>query len=337
MLQRDGLVAIPTETVYGLAANARSDRAIQKLYAVKGRPENHPVIVHIYCIEQLWDWAIDVPDAALKLAEAFWPGPMTLVLRKHPSVSPLITGGQDTIAIRIPSHPVTLELLKQFNGAVVAPSANKFGHISPTAPQHVLDELGDAIDGILEAGGDGACEIGIESCIIDVSASQPDKSRARSESDSEAELKKESRARSVSDSEAIFKISILRQGMITEAMINEVLGQGNSLSHKESDIKAPGSLPSHYAPTCQAYLVTRDTLESLPESEEIGVIALETPVTQFTHVITLPNTPREYAQKLYESLRTLETTCESILIEAPPEAPEWQGIWDRLLKATAVK
>lgn len=314
MLRQDKCVAIPTETVYGLAANARSDEAIRKLYAVKGRPLAHPVIVHLYCIEQLWDWAIDIPDVALKLAEAFWPGPMTLILKKHPSVSPLITGGQETIAIRIPSHPVALELLKQFGGGLVAPSANKFGHVSPTTAAHVLDDLGDSIAGILDG---GACELGIESCIIDVSYF--DKSRAHSES------------------EAIFKISILRQGMITEAMIAAVVGSGTFLSQVDFEIKAPGNLPSHYAPTCQAYLVSRETLDALPESEEIGVIALETSVGQFRHVITLPQAPGEYAQKLYESLRSLETTCESILIEAPPEAPEWQGIWDRLLKATAAK
>ncbi len=170
ILRQGGLVAMPTETVYGLAADASNPEAIQKLYAVKGRPSAHPVIVHIGDMAQLSDWAIDIPDAAVRLAEQHWPGPLTLILQKHPRVSAMITGGQASIGIRIPQHPLALGLLREFKGGLAAPSANRFGRVSPTSAEHVREDLGTDVDLVIDG---GVCPVGIESTIVSFLSETP--------------------------------------------------------------------------------------------------------------------------------------------------------------------
>jgi L-threonylcarbamoyladenylate synthase len=170
LLRKGRLVAVPTETVYGLGADATNPEAIKKIFAAKGRPADHPLIVHIPDASYLNAWAVDIPDSALILAERFWPGPLTLVLKKQPDVPLEVTGGQETIALRVPNHPVALNLLKVFGGGIAAPSANRFCRISPTQASHVAEELGDKVDLILDG---GACQVGLESTIVDLSSGNP--------------------------------------------------------------------------------------------------------------------------------------------------------------------
>ncbi|MCA1778453.1 MAG: threonylcarbamoyl-AMP synthase [Xanthomonadaceae bacterium] len=169
ILDAGGLVAFPTETVYGLGADASNTRAVSRVFEVKGRPEDHPLIVHLGCSSAIDHWARKIPQAAWRLADAFWPGPMTLVLSRAAGVSDAVTGGQDSIALRVPGHPIAHQLLCRFDGGLAAPSANRFGRISPTTADHVIAELDDSIDAVVDG---GACEVGLESTIIDLSGPQ---------------------------------------------------------------------------------------------------------------------------------------------------------------------
>ncbi len=170
MLRDGGLVAFPTETVYGLGADASSPAALRRLYAVKGRPADHPVIVHLASIGQLADWAVDVPERARRLAEACWPGPLTLVLERSPRVPDEVTGGRPTVGLRVPDQPIALALLRAFGGGVAAPSANRFGRVSPTTADDVRADLGDDVDVVLDG---GPCRVGVESTIVDCSRGDP--------------------------------------------------------------------------------------------------------------------------------------------------------------------
>ena len=211
ILRRGGLVAFPTETVYGLGADASNPAAVARIYAVKGRPPNHPVIVHIGESGQWARWAREFPEHAAKLAARFWPGPLTLVLRRASGVGDYLTGGQETIGLRVPGHPIALELLREFRGGIAAPSANRFGRVSPTSAEHVRSDLGSDVDLILDG---GACEIGIESTIVDVSRGRP---------------------------------VVLRPGRISEDDIASALGFPPARRDPGAP-RAPGALPSHYAP-----------------------------------------------------------------------------------------
>jgi len=211
ILKRGGLVAFPTETVYGLGADAASDAAVARIYRVKGRPAGHPVIVHIDAAAKLGDWALEVSDSARILAARFWPGPLTLILKKAPRVAGVATGGQDTVGLRVPDHPVALSLLRSFGGGVAAPSANRFGRVSPTTAEHVRQDLGGDVDFILDG---GPCSIGVESTIVDFSSGDP---------------------------------VILRPGGLTKERLEEALGcsvpvKGVGL------VRVSGQLESHYAP-----------------------------------------------------------------------------------------
>jgi len=218
-LRAGGLVAFPTETVYGLGADAANRGALQRLFAVKGRPRDHPVIVHVARAAQLDDLAIDPPDIAHTLAEACWPGPLTLVVRRHPDrVAAEATGGLDTVGIRIPDHPLALALLDAFGAGVAAPSANRFGRVSPTTAQHVRDDLNGDVDLVLDG---GPCRVGVESTIVDVTGDAP---------------------------------VVLRVGGITEERLAELVG--TRLARRTSgEVAAPGTLPSHYAPNARVELV----------------------------------------------------------------------------------
>jgi L-threonylcarbamoyladenylate synthase len=299
ILRSGGLVAFPTETVYGLGADASSASAMAKLYAVKRRPADHPVIVHFASADAAFDWAHEVPESARKLAKAFWPGPLTLVLKRSEKAQDFITGGQDTVGLRLPSHPLARELLELFGRGVAAPSANRFGQVSPTTAAHVRADLGSDVDLVLEG---GPTEVGIESTIVDLSGAAP---------------------------------VLLRPGRITRFDIERVLG--SSVSEKDSaSPRHSGGLERHYAPHTPARLIPAYDLdkEIARLKEKVAVLAFSRPDERVDYWLRMPRDPHAYAQKLYAALRELDTAnCDQILIEAPPEAPEWTAVGDRLNRA----
>jgi L-threonylcarbamoyladenylate synthase len=223
ILRTGGLVAFPTETVYGLGADARNSEALAKIFAAKQRPMDHPLIVHLADVSQLTDWAREIPESAHQLADIFWPGPLTLILKKARGVVDLVTGGQETVGLRIPSHPVAQALLKEFNSGIAAPSANRFGRISPTSAEAVREELGQSVDLILSG---GQCEVGLESTILDLSSDIP---------------------------------VILRPGMITGLQIESILNIP-VLYQKKNAPRVSGALESHYAPDTPLALIQSDHL-----------------------------------------------------------------------------
>jgi len=298
-LQQGRLVAFPTETVYGLGADASNAKAVARLYAVKGRPADHPVIVHFASADDAFAWAREVPDEARILASRFWPGPLTLILKRSDRAKDFVTGGQDNIGLRVPSHPVAHELLRLFQGGVAAPSANRFGKVSPTTAAHVRDDLGDDVDLVLEG---GPCEVGIESTIIDLSGNAP---------------------------------VLLRPGRISREQLEQVLGRPVS-DRNSSATKHPGGMERHYAPRTPARLVpTYDLDKEIARLEEkVAVLAFSRPDERVDYWLRMPRDPGAYAQKLYGALRELDGAgCEEILVEAPPEAPEWAAVRDRLQRA----
>ena len=300
ILKSGGLVAFPTETVYGLGADARNDEALKKLFAAKGRPADHPVIVHLAGAEELETWAQDVPDEAYSLAATFWPGPMTLILKRSEIVSDLVTGGQDTVGLRVPHHPVALALLKAF-GAIAAPSANRFGRISPTRAEHVAAELGERVNLILDG---GEAEVGLESTIVDLSTG-----RAR----------------------------VLRPGGVSVAALAEVFGNAPEVVSK-AEVRASGTLDSHYAPTTPSFLVDSQQLDNLARTEGAGTGFLSlrlAPAWVKGSWRTLSVDAEVYAHGLYAALRELDTAgLDRIYVEVVPERPEWLAVRDRLKRAT---
>lgn len=325
ILRQGGLVAFPTETVYGLGANAESSDALDKLYTVKGRPKGHPVIVHLGDAQQLNDWAQDIPELAWKLAEAFWPGPLTLILNRSARVPDTVTGGQETVGIRVPDHPVALQLLRAFGGGIAAPSANRFGRLSPTRAAHVQADLGEDVDMIID-GGD--CPVGVESTIVAFRNGKP---------------------------------MILRPGMITVEQIAKALeSQSESSSqvqHARQEsidatqktkapsevIRAPGTLASHYAPRTPLRLVSAQQLQVLAQSETTNLKSLGILAWQFkpqantltgVQWVNLDTDPAVYARQLYASLRELDQLqLDEIWVEQVPEEGAWAAVADRLRRA----
>jgi L-threonylcarbamoyladenylate synthase len=297
LLRQGELVAFPTETVYGLGVDARGSNAVEKIFAAKGRPADHPVIVHVASADEFDKWAVDIPAVAYQLAKAFMPGPLTLVLKRSKLVPDIVTGGQDTVGLRVPNHPVALELLKSFGGGIAAPSANRFGRISPTTAKHVLEELGDSVSLILDG---GACQVGLESTIVDVTTA---------------------------------KVKILRPGGVSLNELSDLLGYIPE-SVEKSAVRVSGSLESHYAPMTPAFLVSREGLET--PDEGCGVISMEVKPSSSKGVwVTLPNDAESYAQALYATLRRLDALgLQRILIETVPESSEWLAVRDRLQRAT---
>jgi L-threonylcarbamoyladenylate synthase len=304
VLRAGGLVAFPTETVYGLGADAANPQAVGKIFEAKGRPATHPVIVHLADAVQLANWARDIPPAAQRLAKKFWPGPLTLILRRTAAVSDLVTGGQETVALRVPSHPVAQQLLAHFGGGIAAPSANRHGRVSATTAGHVHREFGPAVECVLDG---GEAQVGIESAIVDLSGGRP---------------------------------ALLRPGSITAAEIEAVLGV--SLAAPASDApRAPGTLAAHYAPQTPLMLTEGDLALELAASlirqgKRVAVLALSAhrPLLRGLEWIAAPRDATAYAHELYASLRRLdELGCDAILVENPPQTPAWAAINDRLARA----
>ncbi|KOO03975.1 L-threonylcarbamoyladenylate synthase [Vibrio nereis] len=291
------LVAIPTETVYGLAADASNPEAVKKIFAAKGRPANHPLIVHIGSAEQLTDWASDIPAEAYAIAEAYWPGPVTLLLNKAPQATPVVTGGLDTIGIRMPAHDVFSTLLKSSGMAVAAPSANPYKKLSPTSAEHVLNSLGGKIAAVLD-GGD--CAHGLESTIIDLTEKP---------------------------------YRILRTGPITAAQLSETLGE-EVLSPKAHTVSVPGNVTSHYQPNTRVRLVDAENIE-FPSEKKIAYLHL-TPIIGSSPEKTkkMPEEVGAYSHALYRSLDEADKWgCDEIWVERPPLDESWFAVHDRLNRA----
>ncbi|MDD1635216.1 MAG: threonylcarbamoyl-AMP synthase [Methylococcaceae bacterium] len=313
LLRQGRLVAFPTETVYGLGADASNSDAVRRIFQAKGRPADHPLIVHIPSADSLNDWALTVPDAAKQLAARFWPGPLAMILNKRPEVPLIVTGGQQTVGLRMPDHPVALRLLRAFGGGIAAPSANRFCRISPTQAAHVEEELGDAVDLILDG---GACQVGVESTIVDLSGNRP---------------------------------KLLRPGHITRLEIEAVLQteliivSPQSEQTNQQEVRAPGMMAVHYAPSTMAMLCPADRLTEIIQEltlreKRIGILAynLDQAENRLTRVIRMPEQAEDYAQALYTSLRELDSLqLDMILVEKPPNTGAWQAINDRLCKATS--
>jgi L-threonylcarbamoyladenylate synthase len=305
VLRAGGLVALPTETVYGLGADAEDPAAVARIFQVKGRPPSHPLIVHIGEAEHLDDWVQDVPAAARLLAEHFWPGPLTLVLRRGPRVPLEATGGLQTVAVRVPDHPVALALLSSFGGGVTAPSANRFGSVSPTTANHVRAELGDAVDFVLDG---GPCEVGVESTIVDATGGAP---------------------------------SILRPGGVTREDLEAVLGCPLVVP-STSRVRVPGQHPSHYAPRARVVLVEPEKVVAEAElaqelGHQVGVFLpasfADAPVKAHA-VVTVPGSMAAYARGLYGFLRELDQQgCDLIIASLPVEDGLGLAIANRLRRA----
>jgi L-threonylcarbamoyladenylate synthase len=306
---RDGdLVAFPTETVYGLGADAQNPDAVRKVYEIKGRPATHPLIVHIDHPRLLERWALAVPPTAQALADRFWPGPLTLVLRRAPAVDLAITGGQDTVAVRVPAHPVAQQLLRAFGGGIAAPSANRYGHVSPTRADHVRDEFGDAVKVVLD-GGD--CKIGLESTIVSCVDSVP---------------------------------RLLRPGFITLSQLRSVVPDVAAGSDAPAP-RAPGSDAKHYAPATPLSIVNSRTLEEVvaqltADHEKVAVLAMRPPrlANRFMTWINAGRRADVYARELYVNLRTLDKSgAKEILVEEVPPGESWDAVRDRLRRAASVE
>ena len=312
LLNAGALIGLPTETVYGLAADADNPVAVKKIFAAKGRPADHPLIVHLGADDLLNHYARDIPVAAWTLAEAFWPGPLTLILKKAPGVPDVVTGGQDTVGIRIPGHPVALSLLRAFaeskrqagnkGGGLAAPSANRFGCISPTVAQHVADELGDAVSLILD-GGD--CQVGIESTIVDLSRGTP---------------------------------VILRPGAIIAEQLSLVLGEPVVVqaSVASDTPRVSGALASHYAPRTPLQVLDSTSIaQALQGTGRVAVIVREDAGLQARpNVVVLAKHPAAYAHDFYRVLRELDSGgYAQILVQALPATASWAAMQDRLARA----
>ena len=304
---RDGeLVAFPTETVYGLGANAQNPAAVRKIFEAKGRPETHPVIVHLDSPRFLHRWVRDVPDVATKLAERFWPGPLTMVMPRAANVHDIVTGGQDTVAIRVPQHPMAQQLLTAFGGGIAAPSANRYGRLSPTRAEHVRDELGDAVKVILDG---GESQIGLESTIVAFEGSS---------------------------------VRLLRPGAVTAGQIRQVVAELEIGAGLDSP-RVPGSATSHYAPTTPMTIVPAGEIDAHAAAlsaggRRVAVLAQRLPLRAHKYVtwINAGRRPEQYGHDLYANLRTLDKAgCQQILVQDVPEGERWEAIRDRLLRAAS--
>jgi L-threonylcarbamoyladenylate synthase len=298
LLKQGEVVAIPTETVYGLAADARNEQAIAKIYATKERPANNPLIVHIADASKVLDWASEFSPLAEKLAQAFWPGPMTLVLPARAEVPLSVRAGEPTVALRVPSHPITQQLLSESGLGLAAPSANKYTQLSPTTAAHVELSLGEQVP-VLDG---GACQVGIESTIVSVIADT---------------------------------WQLLRPGMIDEMVIAAIAGKPASQSIEHTP-KAPGQHQLHYSPRTPCFLFeSRQALIAhAAKNPEAAALLFGDTLNSIKTRITLPANPSLAAEQLYAALHTLDAVqAQVILIESPPDLPSWAAVRDRLQRA----
>ncbi len=303
-------MALPTETVYGLAANALDARAVDKIFAIKGRPSHNPLIVHVASLDMARSCASEWPSAAEKLAKSFWPGPLTLVLPKAPSIPDVVTAGGPTVAIRWPNHPVTQAIIQRCGFPLAAPSANLSGQVSPTTADHVRASLGAAIALVVDG---GPADIGLESTVLDLSVLPP---------------------------------AILRPGMIDPAALEAVVGPLRSrIPETGETLRGPGLLLKHYAPKARLVIWSGQPADLESWIAELRVprqhvhLLVRTsvgPYTGFGRVCLMPLHPRRYAQVLYSELhKSDDAGAQLIVVEAPPGTPEWQAINDRLQRAAA--
>jgi L-threonylcarbamoyladenylate synthase len=307
-LRAGELVVFPTETVYGLAGDATNPEAIRRIFELKGRPATHPLIVHIDSPRGLDRWALNVPESARLLAQRFWPGPLTLVLRRAPAVDPAITGGQETIAVRVPAHPVAQQLLRAFGSGLAAPSANRYGHVSPTRTDHVREEFGDETPLVLE-GGD--CKYGLESTIVSCIDETP---------------------------------RILRPGAITLSQIRAVVPQAQGALEAGAP-RVPGSDAKHYAPRTPVSIVNARKLEEVVEQmtsehEKVAVLATRPPrlANKFMTWINAGRRAELYARELYVNLRVLDKSgAREIFVEELPPGEAWDAVRDRLRRAATAE
>lgn len=300
LLQHGNVVAIPTETVYGLAANALDPTAVAKIFEVKNRPTFDPLIVHIHSIKEIEKYAHDIPALGIKLAEAFWPGPLTLLLLKKKNIPDLVTAGLDTVGLRCPNHTLTLELLRQLDFPLAAPSANPFGYVSPTTAQHVQDQLGEKIPFILDG---GSCSVGLESTIV-----------------------------GIENGEAI----IHRLGGVAVEDIERIAGKVKLDLNSSSNPKAPGQLSSHYAPRKKIIIGNIGSLMKNHYGERIGILSFKTNyVSDYSCVLSPQGSVAEAAQNIFGMLRSLDQEpVDIILAEYVPDEGHGRAINDRLFRAS---
>lgn len=307
-LRAGRLVAFPTETVYGLGAMARDPQAVARIFAAKGRPADHPLIVHLAEAAQMSAWAAEVPALAWQLAEAFWPGPLTLILRRRPEVPDAVTGGLDTVALRVPAHPLARVLLAAFGDGIAAPSANRYGRVSPTCAAHVREELGAAVDCLLDG---GACAVGIESTIVDLSQGG---------------------------------LRLLRPGAVTAAQLAAALGRPLDSSTSAPATRAPGSDASHYAPAARVRLASASAApervrQALAQGERVGLLASAVPpgLPETVHWLTLPESDDGQARELYARLREADHRGLTMVVAVlPPATGLGLALADRLRRAAGL-
>ncbi len=307
-LRAGELVGIPTETVYGLAADADNEAAVAQIFAAKGRPTDHPLIVHVASSAQVARYAAQVPDFAQRLIDAFWPGPLTLILPRRPGVAAAAAGGQDSIGLRCPSHPVAQALLRVCGLGLAAPSANRFGRVSPTTAAHVQAELGTALL-VLDG---GPCPVGIESTLVDCTRGAP---------------------------------VVLRPGQITREQLQEACGRsvGQPAEPDAAAPRASGTLESHYAPQARVRLMQADELAQRMQAlgtlaNNLALWSRQPPPQLGAGVLWRAQPPRaqDAARELFATLRELDLHgVQQIWVELPPETPDWEGVRDRLKRAAA--
>lgn len=311
-LQLGQVIGLPTETVYGLAADGTNPEAVDSIFRIKGRPKGHPLILHLGDSSWLDEFTLDAPEAARILVAAFWPGPLTLVLKRSNRVPDAVTGGLDTVAVRVPGHALARKVIVGLGRPVAAPSANRFGAVSPTTRQHVLDDLGDAVSLVLDG---GPCEVGLESTIVDLSRGIP---------------------------------RLLRPGGVSQKQLEEVLGVAVAAADEEAPA-APGTLESHYAPKAQVHVLSDEqvwpeAIRAVDRELVVGVLTssatpaelLRSEAQGVLHVHRLQEGARAAAHDLYEALRALDQLgCELILTSLPPPDGLGAAVADRLKRAAA--
>lgn len=312
LLRAGEIVALPTETVYGLAANALVPKAVEKIYQAKGRPAHNPIIVHVSSLQMAQECVAAWTENAARLARSFWPGPLTIVLPKAIAVPEIVTSGGGTVGVRWPSHPFMRAVIAKCGFPLAAPSANRSNEISPTTAEHVRKSLGDAVPLIVDG---GAANVGIESTVIDLASERP---------------------------------RILRPGMIHEESLSAALGDKAVVASAGDDatLRSPGMLPRHYAPKAKLVVLSWDSAEELKfqitnyglKKRDVSVVAhTNIPLQpEFERVSVIPHDPEAFARALYAELhRCDEEGAKLIVVEAPPEEPAWRGIADRLARAGA--